>query len=215
MSSAGSTRRHRVRRKRRSVTVKVRRLRGSKRSAVVFVRANPRHRGSRRRQRTNPFIGGNLLGQVKGVFSKENLTTAAGGVAATVLTSYLLGMKKADNSSVLPMPADANTAKIVKVAYALGIPVTGALLAKKFSPSLSKGMLLSGLISGALEAVKQYAPPETKKMFGFSEYLDYTPTSAVGQLPPGYMAASRFGSTQPVNAALGNSSAFPADAWGN
>lgn len=214
MSAAGSTRSHRVRRKRRSVTVKVRRLRGSKRSAVVFVRANPRRRGSRR-QRTNPFLGGNLLGQVKGVFSKENLTTAAGGVAATVLTSYLLSMKKSDNTSVLPVPADPNTAKAVKVAYALGIPVAGALLAKKFSPSLSKGMLLSGLISGALEAVKQYAPAETKKMFGFSEYLDYTPTSAVGQLPPGYMAASRFGSTQPVNAALDNSSAFPADAWGN
>ena len=214
MSAAGSKRSHRARRRRRSVTVKVRRLRGSKRSAVVFVRANPRRR-SRRSYRSNPFGGGNLLGQVKGVFSKENLTVAAGGVAATVLTNYLIGMKKSDGSSTLPLPADANTAKAVKVAYALGIPVVGALVTKKFSPSLSKGMLFSGLISGALEAVKQYAPENTRKMFGFSEYLDYTPTSAVGQLPPSYMAASRFASTSPVNAALGNSSAFPTDAWGN
>lgn len=213
MSAAGSRRSVRRRRSRaRRVTVKVRRLgKGSRRSAVVYVRANPRRRSYRR----NPFGGGNLLGQVKGIFSKENLTTAAGGVAATVLTNYLLNMKKADGSSTLPVPADGDTAKMVRLAYAVGIPALGAILAKKASPSLAKGMLIGGLINGITEGIRSYAPDDLKKTLGFSEYLDYTPTSAVGQLPPSYMAASRFASTRPMNAALGNSSAFPADAWGN
>ena len=214
MSAAGSRRSVRRRRSRaRRVTVKVRRLgKGSRRSAVVYVRANPRRRRSYRR---NPLGGGNLLGQVKGIFSKENLTTAAGGVAATVLTNYLLNMKKADGSSTLPVPADGDTAKMVRLAYAVGIPALGAILAKKASPSLAKGMLIGGLINGITEGIRSYAPDDLKKTLGFSEYLDYTPTSAVGQLPPSYMAASRFASTRPVNAALDNSSAFPADAWGN
>ena len=218
MSAAGS--RRSVRRRRRSrarrVTVKVRRLgKGSRRSAVVYVRANPRRRSYRRSYRRNPFGGGNLLGQVKGIFSKENLTTAAGGVAATVLTNYLLNMKKADGTSTLPVPADSETAKMVRLAYAVGIPALGAMLSKKASPSLAKGMLIGGLINGITEGIRSYAPEELKKTLGFREYPEYTPTSAVGKLPPPYMAASRFASTRPVNAALGNSSAFPADAWGN
>lgn len=208
MSAAGSRRSVRRRRSRaRRVTVKVRRLgKGSRRSAVVYVRANPR-RG--RRQRTNPFLGGgNLLGQVKGVFSKENLTTAAGGVASTILTRFVL------SKANLPVPASPEAAKAVRLAYAVGIPVVGAMVTKRFSPSLAKGMLLGGLITGITQALKEYAPAQAATL-GLGEYLDYTPTSAVGQLPPSYMAASRFAATRPVNAALDNSSAFPADAWGN
>lgn len=214
MSAAGSRRSVRRRRSRaRRVTVKVRRLgKGSRRSAVVYVRANPRRRRSYRR---NPFGGGNLLGQVKGIFSKENLTTAAGGVAATVLTNYLLGMKKDDGTSTLPLPEDADTAKTVRLAYAVGIPALGAMLSKKASPSLAKGMLIGGLINGITEGIRTFGSAELKRVLGMGEYLDYTPTSAVGKLPPSYMAASRFASTRPMNAALGNSSAFPADAWGN
>lgn len=205
MSAAGSRRSVRRRRSRaRRVTVKVRRLgKGSRRSAVVYVRANPRRRSYRR----NPF-GGNLLGQVKGVFSKENLTTAAGGVASTILTRFVL------SKANLPVPASPEAAKAVRLAYAVGIPVVGAMVTKRFSPSLAKGMLLGGLITGITQALKEYAPAQAATL-GLGEYLDYTPTSAVGQLPPSYMAASRFASTRPVNAALDNSSAFPADAWGN
>lgn len=206
MSAAGSRRSVRRRRSRaRRVTVKVRRLgKGSRRSAVVYVRANPRRRSYRR----NPFGGGNLLGQVKGVFSKENLTTAAGGVASTILTRFVL------SKANLPVPASPEAAKAVRLAYAVGIPVVGAMVTKRFSPSLAKGMLLGGLITGITQALKEYAPAQAATL-GLGEYLDYTPTSAVGQLPPSYMAASRFASTRPMNAALDNSSAFPADAWGN
>lgn len=206
MSAARSKRGVRRRRSRaRRVTVKVRRLgKGSRRSAVVYVRANPRRRSYRR----NPLGGGNLLGQVKSVFSKENLTVAAGGVASTVLTNFIL------SKASLPVPADANAAKAVRVAYAVGIPVVGAMVTKRFSPSLAKGMLIGGLITGLTKALKEFAPAQATTL-GLSEYLDYTPTSAVGQLPPSYMAASRFASTRPMNGALSNSSAFPADAWGN
>lgn len=214
MSAAGSKRSTRRRSRARRVTVKVRRLgKGSRRSAVVYVRANPRRRSYRR----NPFGGGNLLAQAKSIVSKENLTTAAGGIAATVLTNYLLNMKKADNTSVLPLPSDAKTASLVKIGYAVAIPAVGAFVAKKTSPSLAKGMIIGGLINGLLAGLREFAPPTLKATLGLGEYLQYTPTSAVGKLPPSYMAASRFSSAnlRPVNGALQNSSAFPSDAWGN
>jgi len=214
---ASATKRRSSRRRARRVIVKVRHLRGSKSSAVIYARANPRRRRSHRRGgfRMNPFGGGSggIAQQLKSSFSKENLTIAAGAVGGTVLTNYLLNMKKSDNTSMLPIPTDANTAKAVKVAYAVGIPLLGAMLTRKASPNLAKGMLLSGLISGITTGIKQYAPAQAATL-GLNEYLDYTPTSAVGQLPPGYMAASRFASVSPMNGALDNSSAFPSNAWG-
>jgi hypothetical protein len=157
------------------------------------------------------FGAGNILSQVKGVFSRENLTVAGGGVAATVLTNFILSRTKADGSSLLPMPA-TNTAA-AKIAYAVGIPVVGAILTRKFNPSLARGMVFGGLINGIVEAIKGYAPAETKKALGFAEYLEYTPMSAVGQTP-GYSAINQFSNVRPMNSAFSNSSAFPADAWG-
>lgn len=158
-----------------------------------------------------PSLGG-ITSQVKGLFSKENLTIAAGGVAATVVTQYALSMKR-DGKSLLPMPADANMAKVASIAYAVGIPFVGALVTRRFSPGAAKGMLFGGLINGLLTAFRAYAPDAYGKVTGTSEYLDYTPTSSVGELPPSYMAASRFSSVRPVNGSLSNSSAFPSDAW--
>ena len=74
-------------------------------------------------------------------------------------------------------------------------------------------MLFGGLINGLSTAWRLYSADTFAKVTGTSEYLDYTPTSAVGELPPSYMAASRFSSVRPMNGALGNSSAFPSDAW--
>jgi hypothetical protein len=216
-ASKSSTSKRRYRSKR--VSVKVRHLRGSKRTAVVYVRANPRRRSHRRGGfRMNPFSGtsGGVVSQLKGAFSKENFTIAAGGVGSIVLTKYLLAMKKADNTSLLPTPASPAAAKAVKVTYAVGIPLLGALLTRKMSPNLAKGMVISGLISGITEAIKQYAPTQATTL-GLGEYLQYTPTSSVGALPPSYMAASRFASpsVRPMNAPLSNASAFPRDAWGD
>jgi hypothetical protein len=180
-----------------------------KRGRSVTIMANPRRRS--RRSSGGMRFGGNILSQVKGVFSKENLTVAAGGVGATVLTNFILSRTKADGSSLLPMPA-TNTAA-AKIAYAVGIPVVGAILTRKFNPSLARGMVFGGLINGIVEAIKGYAPAETKKALGFAEYLEYTPMSAVGQTP-GYSAINQFSTVRPMNSAFSNSSAFPADAWG-
>ncbi len=210
-----STRRTTARRTTRRTTRRTRRTsrRSSrairlKRGKSVTVMANPRRRS---RRSSGMRMGGNILSQVKGVFSKENLTVAAGGVGATVLTNFILSRTKADGSSLLPMPA-TNTAA-AKIAYAVGIPVVGAILTRKFNPSLARGMVFGGLINGIVEAIKGYAPAETKKALGFAEYLEYTPMSAVGQTP-GYSAINQFSTVRPMNSAFSNSSAFPADAWG-
>ena len=204
---------------RRRRTLSIRRLKGGRglsvrarkiyvsrmgRKKAIIVARNPRRR-SRRSYRMNPF-GGNIMSQVKSVFSKENLTLAAGGVGATVLTNYILRMPN------LPMPASTETQKLAKLGYAVGIPVLGAMLTRKFNPSLAKGMLFGGLVNGLTIAIKAYAP-QAATTLGFAEYLEYTPMSAVGQTP-GYSAINQFSTVRPMNSAFSNSSAFPADAWG-
>jgi len=184
-----------------------------KRGRSVTIMANPRHRMNPRRRRSSGMrMGGNILSQVKGVFSKENLTVAGGGVAATVLTNFILSRTKADGTSLLPMPA-TNVAA-AKIAYAVGIPVVGAILTRRFNPSLARGMVFGGLINGIVEAIKGYAPADTKKALGFNEYLEYTPMSALSAMTPGYSAINQFSNVRPMNSAFANSSAFPADAWG-
>ena len=205
-----SIRRYRLKGGRAGVAVRARKIyvsRRGRKSAIIVAR-NPR----RRSYRMNPF-GGNILSQVKGVFSKENLTVAGGGVAATILTNYLLSMTKADKTSLLPLGATAETQKMARIAYAVGIPVLGAMLTRKLNPSLAKGMVFGALINGIVEGIKGYAPDATKKALGFAEYLEYTPMSAVGQTP-GYSAINQFSNVRPMNSAFSNSSAFPADAWG-
>jgi len=205
-----SIRRYRLKGGRAGLAVRARKIYVSRRGrkGAIIVARNPR----RRSYRMNP-LGGNILNQVKGVFSKENLTIAGGGVAATILTNYLLSMTKADKTSLLPLGATADTQKLARIAYAVGIPVVGAILTRKMNPSLAKGMVFGALINGIVEGIKGYAPDATKKALGFAEYLDYTPMSAVGATP-GYSAINQFSTVRPMNSAFSNSSAFPADAWG-
>lgn len=179
-----------------------------KRGKSVTIMANPRRRSRRGGMRLG---AGNIMSQVRNVFSRENLTVAGGGVAATVLTNFILSRTKADGTSLLPMPA-TNVAA-AKIAYAIGIPVVGAVLTRRFNPSLARGMVFGGLINGIVEAIKGYAPAETKRALGFAEYLDYTPMSALNGTP-GYSAINQFSNVRPMNSAFANSSAFPADAWG-
>ena len=191
----------------RGVSVRARKIYVSRmgRKKAIIVARNPRRRHSRRSYRMNP-LGGNIMSQVKSVFSKENLTLAAGGVGATVLTNYILKMPN------LPMPASTETQKLAKLGYAVGIPVLGAMLTRKYSPALAKGMLFGGLVNGLTIAIKSYAP-QAATTLGFSEYLDNTPMSALNATP-GYSAINQFSTVRPMNSAFSNSSAFPADAWG-
>ena len=204
-----SIRRYRLKGGRAGLAVRARKIyvsRRGRKSAIIVAR-NPRRRRS---YRMNPF-GGNILSQVKGVFSKENLTVAGGGVAATLLTNYLLKQKKTDGTSLLPM-GTGESQKAIRLAYAVGIPVLGAILTRKMNPSLAKGMVFGALINGIVEGIKSYAP-DLAKTAGLAEYLDYTPMSAIG-MTPGYSAMNQFSNIRPMNSAFSNSSAFPADAWG-
>ena len=180
------------------------------RKKAIIVARNPR----RRSYRMNPF-GGNIMSQVKSVFSKENVTIAGGGLASYLLTRYLLALKKGGDLSGAPLlpQGTGETQKLIRVAYAVGIPLVGSMLTRRFSPGLAKGMFLGGLINGAQQLFTEYAPPTTKAMFGLSEYLDYTPMSALNATP-GYSAINQFSTVRPMNSAFANSSAFPADAWG-
>ena len=204
-----SIRRYRLKGGRAGLAVRARKIyvsRRGRKSAIIVAR-NPRRRRS---YRMNPF-GGNILSQVKGVFSKENLTVAGGGVAATLLTNYLLKQKKTDGTSLLPM-GTGESQKAIRLAYAVGIPVLGAILTRKMNPSLAKGMVFGALINGIVEGIKSYAP-DLAKTAGLAEYLDYTPMSALNGTP-GYSAINQFSNVRPMNSAFSNSSAFPADAWG-
>jgi hypothetical protein len=180
------------------------------RKSAIIVARNPRRRNPRHRM--NPF-GGNIMSQVKGVFSRENLTLAGGGLASYLLTRYLLSMKKGATAEPLLPQGTGEAQKIIRVAYAVGIPLVGSMLTRRFSPALARGMFLGGLINGAQQLFTEYAPPTTKAMFGLSEYLDYTPMSALNATP-GYSAINQFSNVRPMNSAFANSSAFPADAWG-
>jgi len=214
-----SIRRYRLKGGRAGLAVRARKIyvtRRGRKSALIVAR-NPRRRRS---YRMNP-LGGNILSQVKGVFSKENLTIAGGGVAATLLTNYLLMMKRKQKDdkgvetevSFLPMGKTPENTKMIRIAYAVGIPVLGAILTRKASPALAKGMVFGALINGILEGIKGYASEENKKALGLAEYLEYTPMSALNGTP-GYSAINQFSNVRPMNSAFANSSAFPADAWG-
>jgi hypothetical protein len=214
-----SIRRYRLKGGRSGLAVRARKIyvtRRGRKSALIVAR-NPRRRRS---YRMNP-LGGNILSQVKGVFSKENLTIAGGGVAATLLTNYLLMMKRKQKDdkgvetevSFLPMGKTPENTKMIRIAYAVGIPVLGAILTRKASPALAKGMVFGALINGILEGIRGYASEENKKALGLAEYLDYTPMSALNGTP-GYSAINQFSTVRPMNSAFANSSAFPADAWG-
>jgi hypothetical protein len=207
--------RTRTTRGQQSLTVRARKIYVSRRGrkGALIVTRNPRRRRTRRNSYHMNPLGGNILSQVKGVFSKENLTVAGGGVAATILTNYLLSMTKTDKTSLLPLGSTPETQKMARIAYAVGIPVIGAILTRKMNPSLAKGMVFGALINGIVEGIKGYAPEYTKKALGFAEYLEYTPMSAVGATT-GYSAINQFSNVRPMNSAFSNSSAFPADAWG-
>jgi len=205
-----SIRRFRLAGGRAGLAVRARKIyvsRRGRKSAIIVAR-NPR----RRSYRMNPF-GGNIMSQVKSVFSKENVTLAGGGLASYLLTRYLMNLKKGDTTESLLPQGTGEAQKLIRVAYAVGIPVVGAMLTRRFSPGLAKGMFLGGLINGAQQLFTEYAPDKAKEVFGLKEYLDYTPMSALNGTP-GYSAINQFSNVRPMNSAFANSSAFPADAWG-
>lgn len=188
--------------RKKSTTRGVRRRRTSKRSTrrvsvaggrqVMLTVRNPRRRRSGGGGGRGMLGLGNIQGQIKSLFSKDNLTVAAGGLAATVVTQYVLNYKKKDGTSVLPLPAGPDARKAATVAYAIGIPFVGALVTRRFSPGLSRGMLLGGLINGLTAAFQQYFPTQYASATGIAStklYLDSASTASLGSA--GYMPTNR------------------------
>jgi len=122
-------------------------------------------KGSLTRIKLNPFNGS--------VFNKENLTIASGAVVASVGTNYALGMIGSRFGAQSPY---------ARAAYQVGIPVIAAMLVKRFSPNMAKGLIIGGLASGIGQLVTASglapagvtAPIQTAKtpaLTGTSEYI--------------------------------------------
>lgn len=136
--------------------------------------------------------------------------TAAGIVAGASLTSVVV----AKFGDKLPMLTNADGSKNVpaSIGYSILIPGITGLLARRYSRTLSDGLILGGLAWGALAAIAAYAPPETKAMLGFSEYLD------AGARPMRPLAASlngagAGGAFRGSGSVLGSASPFKATNW--
>jgi hypothetical protein len=88
-------------------------------------------KGSLTRIKLNPFTGS--------VFNKENLTIASGAVVGSVATNYALGMIGDRMGAQSPYG---------RAAYQVALPVVAAMLVKRFSPNMAKGLVIGGLAAG-------------------------------------------------------------------
>lgn len=218
----------RARRGRGAGRLKVSVKRRNRARATISVVGNPRRRMRRnpyhrRHARRNP-IGGNLVSSVKGVFSKDNLTLAAGAIAATVVTNQIVSRF----GDKLPLINSANptTKKIGVIAYDVGLPVLGAYLVRRSSPALARGMVLGALVNVINDTLKMFSPGAYSQLYSptasVGAYLNYqsVPQSLLpvggpvpATRPPGYSGMNALANVRPTNGALDNSRAFPSDAW--
>jgi len=135
---------------------------------------------------------------------KPTLTIAAGAVGSGFLTGYLLNKFSTATVGGFTLPLVNNT--YGRILYQVGIPVAGAMLVKKYSPNLAKGMILGGVIA-AIQSGLAIAMGGSGTVAAASEYLSNV--APVGGLPPGYSAVDTFGSI------YSSEPAFAGSAWGN
>jgi len=203
-----------------------------KRRASAVVLSNPRRRRvGRRSVRRNPFgmSTKGILGQVTGIFSKENLAIAAGGVGSSVVIAQVTGRwgdklplyKKTDGTQ--------NPAGIVL--YNIAIPALAAIAVRKFAPNVAKGMLFGGLVMAAKDAIQLFAPTTYVSLYNPSAdvspaHMYLTPgggdsaRAALGlaAFAPGYQGSTAFARVRPTNGLAGpldNSPAFARDPFGS
>jgi hypothetical protein len=156
---------------------------------------------------------------IRGIFSKENLTMAGGAFAGAYLTGMILNnfsfarqAKDANDSTklkdagkfTLPFTTPDKEGKVLGEAfYGLAIPVAGAYLIRRTSPAAAKGMIILGVFNVFNTVVNMFAskPKEapaastagkTGRYMG--EYVKYTPRDTKPAItfgnPPGYMATN-------------------------
>jgi len=123
------------RKSRKTSTVKIMATKSKRKRSKCASKTSRRRiyalKGSLKRIKLNPFTGN--------VFTKENLGIAGGAVAGTVVSNYALTMLAGRYGSMNPY---------ARAAYNVAIPVIGAMLFKRFSPSIAKGMIIGGLANG-------------------------------------------------------------------
>ena len=161
-SAVRSTRR-RTRRTRKST--RARRSRRSRRSSkriIVVGRRLSVRKGSILNM--NPF-------KIKSLISRENIVTAGGVVAASIVTRFV-ATELAKRKIALPLAAQYPTA--ANAVYNLAIPVLGAALTRRFSPALARGMIFGGLAASISSLITSFNAPKGTAATGryMREYLD-------------------------------------------
>jgi len=161
-SAVRSTRR-RTRRTRKST--RARRSRRSRRSSgrIVVI-------GRRVRVRKGSILNMNPF-KIKSLISRENLVTAGGVVAASIVTRFV-ATELAKRKIALPLAAQYPTA--ANAVYNLAIPVLGAALTRRFSPALARGMIFGGLAASISSLITSFNSPSSTAATGryMREYLD-------------------------------------------
>lgn len=161
-SAVRSTRR-RTRRTRKST--RARRSRRSRRSSnrIIVV-------GRRVRVRKGSILNMNPF-KIKSLISRENLVTAGGVVAASIVTRFV-ATELAKRRIALPLAAQYPTA--ANAVYNLAIPVLGAALTRRFSPALARGMIFGGLAASISSLITSFNTTGTTAATGryMREYLD-------------------------------------------
>jgi len=112
----------------------------------------------------NPF-------KIKSLVTRENLVTAGGVVAASIVTRFVAS-ELAKRKIALPLAAQYPTA--ANAVYNLAIPVLGAALTRRFSPALARGMIFGGLAASISSLITSFNSPSTTASTGryMREYLD-------------------------------------------
>jgi len=154
---SGSSRRSRGRRK----GSRSRRRRSSNRIIVI---------GRRVRVRKGSILNMNPF-KIKSLISRENLVTAGGVVAASIVTRFV-ATELAKRRIALPLAAQYPTA--ANAVYNLAIPVLGAALTRRFSPALARGMIFGGLAASISSLITSFNTSKGTAATGryMREYLD-------------------------------------------
>jgi len=177
--SSRKSRRSRSRRRRKSAVRSVRRrTRRTRKSTRARRSRRSRRRSSSRiivvgrrvRVRKGSILNMNPF-KIKSLISRENLVTAGGVVAASIVTRFV-ATELAKRKIALPLAAQYPTA--ANAVYNLAIPVLGAALTRRFSPALARGMIFGGLASSISSLITSFNAPKGTAATGryMREYLD-------------------------------------------
>lgn len=188
----------------------------SKKSGSRKRHSTRRHKGRRKHKRSSNRIivvgrrvrvrKGNIVSmnpfKVKSLFNRENLMTAGGVVAASIVTRFVAN-ELAKRNIALPLAAQYPTA--ANAVYNLAIPVVGAALTRRFSPALARGMIFGGLAASISSLINAFNAPKTAATTGryLREYLDPVRSTGAYLAPRASMA--------PVAKAMGAYTGF--NAW--